>query len=205
MTSATPQSMRQPEDSESGAKSRYLGVLRQSISCVRSNVHLWLTPVPDGTRQSLTLSERPIALRPGEYGKPLFLTIAQSVEVVPHPEYQGDFKCSTRSYFYGLFDTDDVDHTYPFLAWHWQPDDQRWRDPHVHAPLPDDLGRHQVGGKLHTPTGGRVWLEEVIRFLLKERLAAPAAGMENTWEQALDDAQKRVEQFGSGRVVKPTA
>jgi len=144
VTSDVPQSKRRRERTESGARDRYLSVLRRSLRCVNSTADLYLGRF--GSLWSLVPTERPIALKAGEHGKPLFLTVEQSVEIVSHPEFSGDFKCSTRGYYYGVYESDNVDHTYPIIAWHWQPDDANWPQAHVHAPMPDDLGRHRVGG-----------------------------------------------------------
>ncbi len=191
MTSGDPvaQSQRQPARTEAEAKQRYLGYLRQSVRCIHPYVELRLGPLGAGFGLLPTL--RPIPLTPVGSG-PLWLTLDQHVEVIPDTRYPGEFRCTTRSYYYGVFDTEDFDVADPIVAWHWNPADKNWPGAHVHLPVPDTFGRRNAGEKLHIPTGPRVSIERVIRFLIQEKLAAH---VDEAWETLLNDSQDRFDQF----------
>jgi len=136
----------------------------------------------------LVLTPYPIKVATPDGGS-LYLAIDQSFDIGPHPDFAGEHKLFTRSYWYGVYESDDVEHSTPIIAWHLESTNDDWPDPHAHAPLGDPLGR---GPRLHIPTGSRMTVEKMLKFLLDEKLVEPAHG---DWQEHLGDGQARFDAF----------
>ena len=96
---------------------------------------------------------------------------------------------STATYVYALYDHPDTASVEPLIRWHWNRDDPNWSAPHVHVAIPDPQGK---GVDLHIPTGGRVSIEQVVTFLIRDLDVVPAL---DDWEAVLAEGQARFDEF----------
>ena len=184
-----PQSSRQPARTETELRSRYITVLARAIRCVHPTVQPRIGPSPRaGAFRSLAWSEEPIPV-PTPRGDQLYLAIDQLLEIVPNPDYPGEIKYSTRMYSYAVYESEQPDAPTLF-HWHWNPASD-WPDPHLHLSIEDP---RQRGPRLHIPTGGRVTIETVLRFLIREQMVTPA---NDDWEQQLSDGQRLFDDYHS--------
>ena len=188
MTSV-PESLRRRAESESEAKRRYLGILRRAIRCVHSTIEPRFGPQVDRSgRLALVWSLHPIEVRQPD-GASLYLVIDQSFDFGPHPDYVGEMKLFTRSYWYAAYDSPDVEHVPALVAWHWNSSNEPWSQPHIHAPVQDPHGR---GLRLHIPSGARMTVEQVLAFLIREELVKPT---HDGWENDLAEGELRYQTF----------
>ena len=180
--------MRDPARTPSAAQARYVRVLQRTLSCLSKAI--WVVgPSNAGTDRKLTLSEEAIRLRTAE-GPTLWLRASQHFELIPHPEFEGEWKSSTRAYVYelGLEDDDDG-----LIGWHWHPNTTPDRlTPHTHvrvehAPLGVSFPR------LHIPSG-RVSFEEVARFAIVELGVSPDR---EDWDDILAESLLRFQTYRS--------
>lgn len=105
--------------------------------------------------------------------------------VVKAEASRGPFKVSTVAYNYGIHTEDGGD----LLAFHWHPG-INYELPHVHVGR--GLGRLQRRAPhFHIPTG-RLCLEEVLNFAIRELLVRPAR---DDWERVLETGQRAFEDW----------
>lgn len=95
------------------------------------------------------------------------------------------WKVSTKAYYYAIHDKNKKE----ILAYHWHPDVERSRYPHIH--LSQGSAVIQTLADAHLPTR-RICLEEVLRFLVEELKVKPR---KDEWDDILRDTQKRHETF----------
>ena len=122
-------------------------------------------------------------------GVPLYVRVLQTGFVVPDPRYPGEWKVSTATYVYALYDRPDTATAEPLIRWHWDRDNPNWPEPHVHVAVPDPQGK---GVDLHIPTGARVSIEQVVAFLIRDMGVTPAIP---DWQDVLGDGQARFDAF----------
>ncbi len=179
-----PDPLRLTARSEREAKERYVRFLQRALRCVAPHASLRIGSAPGSTESnvySLHWTPEPIRAEAPD-GKPIFLTIDQLVALGDDSLFPGDVKFKTLKYFYGVSTDPSAD---PFLYWHWNPSDQGWPYPHVHSEVRDPLNRSM---RLHIPTGGRISVEQVLRFLILEGIVRAC---DPDWESRLDDGHKR--------------
>ncbi len=122
-------------------------------------------------------------------GSPLYFRIFQTGFVGPDSRYRGEWKISTASYTYAVYDRADTATAEPLIRWHWNRDNPNWPAPHVHVAVPDPQGK---GVDLHIPTGARVSIEQVVAFLIRDMGVTPAIP---DWQDVLGDGQARFDAF----------
>jgi hypothetical protein len=102
---------------------------------------------------------------------------------IDHPERSGERKVTTLGYFHTV--TKDETLEVELFSWHWG--HKRW--PHVHV----NKGTSGTLGRLHVPTG-RVWLEQVIAFLVDDLTVKPHG---DDWERVLHENLYRLTRHAS--------
>lgn len=167
---------------EAQAKQRYVGFLRQAARCVSPSADLRIgeAAAGDGRIFALDWFQPVVARRPD--GGSLFIRIEQALMLESDPWFPRERKFRTLQYFYGVREHEDGDE---FLYWHWNPADARWSYPHIHTAVEDPAGRSM---RLHIPSGGRVSIEQVLLFLLRENLVVPE---HPDWESTLAEGHGR--------------
>lgn len=103
-----------------------------------------------------------------------------------HPRFAGERKVFTHEYAHTIgIETSLKPQLY---SWEWNTAEPTY--PHVHIRRSDP--EHKGLGKLHIPTG-RVFLEHVLIFLIKEHAVQPQDG----WQDKLSDSLRRVSTYAS--------
>ena len=138
---------------------------------------------------AVTLRTIPAPIKLSTTGVPLYVRVLQTGFVVPDPRYPGEWKVSTATYVYALYDRPDTATAEPLIRWHWNRDNPNWPAPHVHVAVPDPQGK---GIDLHIPTGARVSIEQVVAFLIRDMGVTPAIP---DWQDVLGDGQARFDAF----------
>jgi len=176
---------REPARNDAEAKRRLLGVLNRSLSAV-CNEAIWLvSPGGDGVFTALTAPPI-VPLRVDE--EKLWLRSTLQFSYVDDLRFGGrERKASTHFYAHTVGETDRLK---PQLySWEWASSEPTY--PHLHLRRADPAF-HGLG-KLHIPTG-RVFYEDVLRFLIAEHGVEPAR---EDWQKALDDSFRRVSNYAS--------
>jgi len=119
----------------------------------------------------------------------LGVAIRQAYRIVQDPRSPHSFRISTAEYIYEL----DVDGK-EVLGFHWHPETTPdIVTPHLHVRA-GSTGEHDaalLSPRAHIPTG-RVAIEDVFRFLVREYHAQPARA---DWATILDETQATFEQL----------
>jgi small subunit ribosomal protein S6 len=163
-------------------------VVQQAIECISRTAVVYL-----GGRSGTTVASSPLL----SYEDPIVLRIRTGHwhgfrfgERLRHDPLSG--RLVIAGYFYAIRRIDDDGQ---LLAWHW--DAARPPPPHVHAPVEDPRGR---GRRLHIPTGGRVSLAQVLRFLIEEWDVVPAR---RDWSGGCARRMRRSRRWLSSRAPRP--
>jgi hypothetical protein len=98
---------------------------------------------------------------------------------------RGPWKVSTAAYFYALHDEKQRE----MLAFHWHPDTEGQKIPHLHLYAASNIAT--LLAKVHLPTG-RITLEQFLRFLIVELDVKP---IRNDWERVLAGTERRHLQY----------
>lgn len=150
----------------------------------------WVTaPVPgvDGLFVAQTVPN-PVPMR-CSFGGRLFLWSTIQFEFTENTRPSGGRKVSTRHYSHSVYLDEDAQ--VELLSWQWHPLDAGPTYPHLHVHGGDLVG--QSLHKLHLPTG-RVFLEDVLLFLLNDDIVDPAhPDAHGTLEENLD----RLHRYGT--------
>jgi hypothetical protein len=118
---------------------------------------------------------------------PLYLTVKMLYRVTEAKGERGPWRVSTAAYYYALHDSKRRE----LLAFHWHPDSEGRKDPHLH--IYDAANIIRLLAKVHLPTG-RIALEDFLRFLIQELKVKPIRA---DWEQVFRGTQAAYEQFRS--------
>jgi hypothetical protein len=111
---------------------------------------------------------------------------------VDDDRHTGERKVATLHYAHTVGESEDLSRQ--LYAWHWAADEPKYPHLHLFRSSPEFHGL----GKLHIPTG-RVFYEDVIRFLLDEHGVEP---VREDWDAVLSDSFRRVSRhstWGGGR------
>jgi hypothetical protein len=93
----------------------------------------------------------------------LLLSFLQQYKIIEDPQ-NGPYRVTTRYYKYAIEAKDGFE----IFGYHWHPEGPSpIVFPHLHIGNGSGIGRPEVVGKAHFPTG-RVAFEDVIRFLIDE-------------------------------------
>jgi hypothetical protein len=106
----------------------------------------------------------------------LSLFFSQHYRIVPFIERGNNWRVHTSAYYYRLDDETDAE----ILSYHWHPENEEDRDPHLHLKKGAMIGREELQ-RAHLPTG-RVAIERVILFVIREFGVRP---MRPDWEEIL--------------------
>ena len=181
---------RDPARSDAEAKARFLGVLNRSLSAVCRNSVWIVSPLAGGQFNAFTSPKPAIRLRVPD-GPDLYLRSTIRFQYVADDRFtRGERKVSTDLYAHTVGTSDSLK---PQLySWEWS----TAQAPHLHVRRGDpDYGGL---GKLHLPTG-RVFFEDVLRFLVTEHGVPPAR---DDWQDVLGEGLRKVSMFatwGGGR------
>ncbi len=190
MSNSTPAN-RDPARTDAQAKARLLRVLGLSLSTVCSR-GIWLvSPDPSGGGIVTALTNPPvIPLQAGD--SQIFIRSTIQYEYTDHQRFPGERKASTHQYAHTVGESESLK---PQLySWEWASAEPTY--PHLHLRR-SDPEFHGLG-KLHIPTG-RVFYEDVLRFLIKEHVVEPAR---EDWDEVLGESFSRVSTYstwGGGR------
>lgn len=179
--------MREPAKTPHVAQSRYVRVLQLTLSCISKDAQWFITGSEPEPERRLTLSQEPLRLRTHS-GNTLWLRASQRFAMIEHPEFEGEWKSSTRAYVYELGIENGSD---GLIGWHWHPITTPDRpEPHTHIRIEHgDLGVNFP--RLHIP-GGRVAFEEVVRFAIVDLGVGYAR---DDWEDILADSLLRFKTY----------
>ncbi len=130
-----------------------------------------------------------------EDGSKLYFELVQHVNVIKIETEKGErFRVSTIRYIYAFWRTpDDV-----LAGWHYHPD-LHIKFPHLHVYDRNDEAERKAGCKpfllhgMHMPTG-RVALEDVIKFAIREMKVVPEKNRAGDWEKILAETSTRFEE-----------
>ena len=159
----TPDARRQRASTPAEARDRYRRFIQRALSCLDARVFCRVGQ-PGGGAVALRTAVEPIKLDTAA-SYPLYLLVLQGGFVVPDPRFPGEWKISTARYTYAVYDRPDIESAEALIRWHWNRDDPNWSAPHVHVAIPDPQGK---GVDLHIPSGGRVSIEQVVAFLIRD-------------------------------------
>jgi hypothetical protein len=168
-----------------------LGFLNQTVQTVHRNAQ-WLV-LPAGTSGNTWIAEtRPNALSLNcGVAEHLYLWSTIQFEYTDHPDpdRKGERKVKTRYYSHTVT-RDDMSSDEVF-SWQWHPLADGPTYPHLHVHGGELLGTSLH--KLHVPTG-RVFLEDVISFLIKDVGVVPAT---EDWQEVLERNLELVNAHGT--------
>lgn len=137
------------------------------------------------TVESLTLNRgTPSRLRST---RPLYITVKLLYRVTKATGDKGPWTVSTAAYYYALHGTKERE----LLAFHWHPEAEGPKDPHLHIYAPSNVVDFLV--KVHLPTG-RIALEQFLMFLILEMKVKPHRP---DWERVLKLTKGAYEKFRS--------
>lgn len=166
-----------------------MGPLQRAVSCVSPAVLMHARQIsPGSTINGLTFGgAADVELR----GQTRYLfSMVQQFRVIRAEGELGPYKVSTILYNYRLQAEDGPE----VVAFHWHPTpDADWphRHPHLHIGRGLGSGLATRATRYHFPTG-RVCLEQVLRFAIKDLLVRP---IKDNWEQILDQGQQTHEEW----------
>ena len=181
---SSPERIRARNQSE--ARSRYVGFLQKSLSCVSPSV--WLTGARlQGAEGEYMLSPADLPMTLTTAADPIYFEVSQyfRYEIDTNEGRVGDLKVKTLGYSYTLAADDRLKRDY--IAWHWHP--QSRPDPHMHV-RGERLGVAEFG-KVHLPSG-RVPFEGVVRMAIDD---LGVETIREDWREVLDDCESRFKQF----------
>jgi hypothetical protein len=148
-----------------------------------------VTPAGDGSFAALT-NPPVVPLRVGE--SRIYLRSTIQFTYAEHPRFPGEKKAATHQYAHTVGESETLK---PQLySWEWAAAEPTY--PHLHLRRSDPA--FEGLGKLHIPTG-RVFYEDVLRFLIQEHEVEPAR---DDWDNVLVDTFSRVSTYatwGGGR------
>ena len=181
---------RDPARSDAQAKARFLGVLNRSLSAVCSD-SIWIVSPLSGDRFNAFTSPKPAVRLRVAAGPDLYLRSTIRFQYVDDDRFgRPERKVSTDFYAHTVGTSDDLK---PQLySWEWSAAEA----PHLHVRRSDP--EYHGLGKLHVPTG-RVFFEDVLRFLIQEHGVAPAR---DDWREVIGEGLRKVSGFatwGGGR------
>lgn len=173
---------REQARTDSDAKHRFLSVLNKSLSTVSSAI--WVVGTTDS---SLTAFTTPPAVKLRcRSGSALFLRSTIRFEYVADNRFSPvERKVSTKYYAHTVGTSDCL--SPQLYSWEWSTTET----PHLHVHRGDPEFRGL--GKLHIPTG-RVYFEDVLRFLLAEHEVVPKR---SDWEEVIARNLRRVSGFAT--------
>lgn len=178
---------REPARTDPEAKARFLRVLGNSLSAVSTTAIWRVAPLTGslGAFNTITVPDVvPLRRRSGER---IYLRSTIQYEYRDHPRYPGERKVSTLFYAHTVGQAEALK---PQLySWEWNYADERY--PHLHVRRADPA--YHGLGKLHIPTG-RVYFEDVLRFLVEEHDVAPAC---DDWSDKIGDSRRRVATYST--------
>lgn len=186
--SASRAADRIPARNDPAAKKRFLQFLNRSIQTVSANAQWFVLPTGDGVVWNAETRPSPVVLRCGDSGR-LHLWSSLQFEYVDHPDRAGERKVRTCHYAHTV-SRDDMS-TDEVFSWQWHPLETGPTYPHLHVHGTELLG--QTLHKLHIPTG-RVFLEDVLSFLIEDLRVTPASA---DWRTVLADNLGRVNTHGT--------
>jgi len=117
----------------------------------------------------------------------LFLRSTLQFSYVDDLRFKGERKASTHFYAHTVGESDRL--RPQLYSWEWASSEPTY--PHLHLRR-SDPAFHGLG-KLHIPTG-RVFYEDVLRFLIAEHEVEP---VRDDWRDVLNESFRRVSSFAS--------
>ncbi|HEY5244422.1 MAG TPA: hypothetical protein VIJ60_02055 [Acidimicrobiales bacterium] len=176
---------RVPTRTDADAKRRFFNFLGRSLSAVCKNAVWIASPRTDGTFAAIT--NPPIIRLRRDEGN-LYLRSTLEFTYADDDRFGAlERKVVTLGYAHTVGESDSLK---PQLySWEWAAAEPTY--PHVHLRRSDPA--FEGLGKLHIPTG-RVFYEDVLRFLVDEHRVQPAR---DDWRDVLDDSHRRVAMFAS--------
>lgn len=183
----------EPARNDNEAKKRFLKYLRASLQTVYRHAHWLVVPVP--TNQGLHVAQTEpnlIPMRCTSGGK-LYLWTTVQFTFVDDPRRPGCRKVGTRHYSHSIYLDSDAHRE--VLSWQWHPIEGGPTYPHLHV-HGGNLGGRSMH-KYHLPTG-RVFLEDVLLFLLNDELVEPVDPNARSILEANRDRLHRYGTWGTG-------
>jgi len=188
VSNSTPAN-RDPARSDAQAKTRLLGVLNRSLSTVCGRGIWMVTPATGGSFAAVT---NPPVVPLKTNNDRIYLRSTVQFTYVDNPRYPGERKAATHQYAHTVGESDTL--RPQLYSWEWAATEPTY--PHLHLRRSDPA--FEGLGKLHIPTG-RVFYEDVLRFLIQEHGVEP---VRDDWDDVLKDSFSRVSTYatwGGGR------
>lgn len=180
-----------PARTDAEAKTRFLRFLNLSLTTLSSEA-IWVVSPSGELRAAVTV---PPILRLRTSDSSLYLRSTIQFTCEDDDLHPGERKVSTHHYAHTLGPSETFDTQ--LYSWEWAAADPTY--PHVHLRR-SDPEFHGLG-KLHIPTG-RVFFEDVARFLIEEHGVQPAR---DDWHEVLLDTHRRVSRHARwGAGSRPT-
>ena len=101
----------------------------------------------------------------------------QKYEIIPDDRTPGSFKVKTLSYEYNIERKKDKQEV---VCSHWEGDAARNPIPHIHIGSITVAANAPLSNKTHIPSG-RVSVEDVVSFLIKEMGVKPTKNRHRDW------------------------
>jgi hypothetical protein len=117
-------------------------------------------------------------------GTKLSLFFSQNYSIVQLSTAEQEWKVKTEGYIYRLDDESGAE----IISYHWHPNSEYPRFPHLHLKKGSDVGREELK-RCHIPTG-RVSIESVVEFLIKEFHVIPRY---SDWRDVIEENRRRFE------------
>jgi len=176
---------REPARTDAQAKGRLLGVLNRSLSTVSREAVWFITPRGAGVFAAFT---NPTSIPLRTAAPTLYLRSTLEYSYVDDMRFESpERKASTHYYAHTVGESDALK---PQLySWEWASAEPIYPHLHLRRADPEFHGL----GKLHIPTG-RVFYEDVLRFLIQEHGVEPAR---EDWDEVLRTSFRRVSSFAS--------
>lgn len=144
-----------------------------------NNVH----PRP-GVDISFSFSSNPARLHKSDYD----LFLIQRIRIVKDEENEDSWRVTTLSYEYAVERRSDGQEV---IAFHWEGRDAANRVPHLHIGFAVDHQGPVLGSKSHVPTG-RVLIEDLVHFLVRELGVKPTPPRTADWQDVIASARQNV-------------
>lgn len=185
VSNSTPAN-REPARTDAQAKVRLLRVLNLSLSTVCDRGIWLISPTPGAGGTFTALTNPPIVPLKTRESR-IYIRSSIQFEYIDHPNFRGERKASTHQYAHTVGESETLK---PQLySWEWASVEPTY--PHLHLRRSDPAFAGL--GKLHIPTG-RVFYEDVLRFLIQEH---GAEGVREDWNEVLGESFSRVSTYSS--------